>query len=134
MKRFLIASLVGAAVLAGLLALVIEWVCLTYGMEWREPLYWGGAAGFLINALGYPFMLKLATMSRDDVKAGKSWNWWLPGVLARMVGIGLTASAMRGRFSGHENGVTLTMVAVYMAGMFAELAWIGKRFNAMDDK
>jgi len=132
--RFLFATLVGGLILAGLLVLVIEWVCWTKGEDWRAPLYWGGTAGFLINLLGYPFILKLAVLSAEDVKAGKSWNWWLPGVLTRMLAVGIMAKVMRGRFPGHDNGVTLTAVSVYMAGMFAELTWIAKRFNAMDDE
>ncbi len=134
MKRFLLASLLGGLVLLGLLALVIELVCKTKGEEWREPLNLGGLAGVMINLLGFPFIVKLAVLSPEEVRAGSSWVWWLPGVLARMIGVGVSAAVLRGKFPGHENGVTLMMISVYMAGMFAELAWIGRRFNAMDDK
>ncbi|MEI6235559.1 MAG: hypothetical protein WCT04_21095 [Planctomycetota bacterium] len=134
MTRFLLATLAGTIVLAGLMVLVIEWVCWTKGEGWRYPLYWGGAAGFLVNVLAYPFILKMAVLKPEDVKAGQSWTWWMLSVLTRMTGLGIMASQMSGRFNDYRSGVTLIAVLIYMAGMLAELAWIGRRFNAMDDK
>jgi hypothetical protein len=131
---FLRATLIGVLVLAGLLVLTVEMVCWAKGAEWRAPLYWGGAAGFFVNLLGYPFMLKLAGLSPDAVKSGAAWNWWLPSVLVRMAGIGILMAAMRGKFLMHANGLTLAAMLVYMAGTLAELAWIGKRFNSMDKR
>ena len=133
-------SLLGAVVLAVLVVLAIEGLCWAQGWtatengELRRGLYWGGAAGFLINLLSYPFMLILAALPPEKVRAGAQWNWWLYGVLARLAGVVGLMLALRGKFPGHERTVTLMAMAVYLVGMFAELAWIARRFNAMDTK
>jgi hypothetical protein len=88
-SAFLRATAIGALVLGALVALVTEGVSWFKGSEWRLPLYWGGAAGFGLNLIGYPFMLKMATLSPEKVKAGGSINWWVGSVLARLVGLAL---------------------------------------------
>lgn len=134
MSGFLRATAVGVVLLAGLLVVVIEGICWWKGSEWRGPLYWGGAAGFGLNLLGYPFMLKLAALPESAVKSGSAISWWVAGVLVRLAGIAGMMVAIKGRFPSHEREAVLTAVAVYMAGMFAELAWLARRFNSMDKK
>lgn len=134
MSGFLRATALGSVILACLAVATIEAICWGKGAELRAPLYWGVAAGFLINLLSYPFVLKMAVLSPEDVKSGVCWNWWLGGALVRSAAIGLMVAAIRGRFSGHESDVRLAAIAMYMAGMFAELAWLSRRINAMDKR
>ena len=134
MSAFLRATAIGALILAALVALVTEGVSWLKGSEWRLPLYWGGAAGFGLNLIGYPFALKMAVLPAEKVKAGASINWWVGGVLARLVGLAIFIKLLKGRFGDYERFVVMMTIGVYMAGMLAELAWLGRRFNAMDTK
>ena len=134
MSGFVRATAVGVVVLAGVLVVIVEAVCWAQGSEWRRPLYSAAAMGFALNILSYPIMLKLASMPAAAVKEGGALNWWMLGMLARMSGLGILMYVARGKFPGRENATAFTTIAVYMAGMLAELVWLTKRLNAMDKK
>jgi hypothetical protein len=133
-SAFIKASALGFFVLAALIVLAVEAICRTKGLEWRTPLYTGAAAGLLINLFGFPFLLKLAALPASGVREGECFTWWVGGMLARMTVIGVLMHFITGKFPGHEQGLTLALMAVYMSGMLAEVIWISKRFNAMDKR
>lgn len=131
---FLRASAIGGLALALLTVLAIEGVCWWKDATLRGPLYLGAAAGFGINVLGFPFILKMAALTPAQVREGAQWNWWLYSALARTAGIGLFAAVMSRWPSGHEAPTVLAGMAVYMAGLCAELAWLARRYNAVDKR
>ena len=132
MNRFWKFTIGAGLLLAALVAAGAEALGGWAGSEWRVPVYAGGAAGLILNAVGLPFVLKLASLPPTAEASRRFWAIWGAGILARLfliLGLALTLLAC---FPQQALPAVLPMAAVYLLGMFAESAWLAHRLFRMD--
>jgi hypothetical protein len=127
-----IGLLLTAVLAVGLVVAGAEGVSAWLDQDLRIPVYIGGAVGLLLTALGIPFVRKLSRIGLGDT-SGAFWKWWGAGLLVRLA-VMLTAGVGLGlAFRDRHVAVLLSMVGVYLIGMFAEAAWLARLlFQAAD--
>ena len=121
-------ALIGTAVLAGLIVACAELLGAYYDPAARIPAYAGGAAGLAAAGVGLIFALKLARVDLSKDSDGTFWKWWGGGMLARFFLIGVLGLVLSVIFKKQSAAALLTMMAVYLAGLFAETAWLAQIF------
>ena len=122
----------GSALIIGLIVAAAE-VLGRYRSEWRVPLYAGGVAGIGVCLGGLPFAAKLVKLGTDPGAA--FWKWWGAGILARLTLMTGAAGVLALMYGGKQViAAILCMFGVYLAGMFAESAWVAKCFFDTADK
>ncbi|MFH0939191.1 MAG: hypothetical protein V1899_07920 [Planctomycetota bacterium] len=127
MSRFsLVQACVGLLALGGLLAAAAEIMARLLDCGLRVPIYAGGAAGLLLVVVGLPFAAKLTGVATSD--DASFWKWWGTGLLTRMILLLILALALAAYFSERRAAALLSMISVYLIGMFVEAAWLAKRF------
>jgi hypothetical protein len=121
-------------VVLALLAGVAEVLAHFMSSDVRLPIYCGGAAGVVLGLAAIPFMLKLAELAGRQDNSGAFWKWWGGSLLARlftMLGMALTLISW---FESQATAALLSLIAVYLIGMFVEAAWLANVFIQADKK
>jgi hypothetical protein len=121
-------ALIGGVVLSGLVVAAAELLGAHYDPAARMPAYVGGAAGLAAAGLGLIFALKLARLDLSKDTDGAFWKWWGGGMLARFFLIGALGLILSRVFEKQAAAALLTMMAVYLMGLFAETAWLAQIF------
>lgn len=120
----------GAVLCAGGVWAAAEVLAAREGESIRGCIYAGGAAGGALALAGLPFALILVRIggahgSRDDDAA--FWKWWGGGLLLRMALLGVLAYGLHTWYGpGGFPAAGLTMIAVYLVGLFSEVAWLAR--------
>jgi hypothetical protein len=99
-------------------------------------IYAGGAAGGILVLAGLPFAVVLSRIHGGDAKSdARFWTWWGSGLLLRMTLLGGMAFGLK-RWYGpeHYTAATMSMMAVYLVGMFSEVAWLATVLSKSDRK
>ena len=117
LSAFALAALtIGISQLAG--------ACL--GGHVQTAFYSGALAGVALAASGMPFVMKLARIGACTTDDAKFWRLWGAGLLLRsglLLALGIPLALL---FRDHPAVVLLPMVGLYLAGLFAETAWLAR--------
>ena len=134
MRDFLLAAGVFFLLLAAASWGTVECLARSWGEAYRLPLSWGCLGGFAVNAAALPFIVKLAGLGREQVRAGAVWTWFLLGFLARL-GVLLGAYLLlRQRLVELQRQAGNALIAVYFAGLMFEVFWLNRRISSTDVK
>jgi hypothetical protein len=120
-----------ASGLAAVIAIVVAEFMNARGVE-RTAYYGGIAAGGVLAAVGIPFAAKLGGIGGKQDAGAAFWKWWGAGMIIRMALLLIFAFTLMALFREHPAVALLTMGGVYMAGMFAEAAWVAKTLFKMN--
>jgi hypothetical protein len=134
-KQFpvLLALVVMLAIMA-LLVGATEVVVKFWGGALRLPMYCGGMAGLVLGVVAIPFLLQLKAMAGVKDASGAFWKWWGAGLLLRMVILLGMALGLMSWFRQQSTAALLSLLAVYLIGMFVEAAWLASVFIQSDTK
>lgn len=128
-----ITASVTVLVLTVLLLAATEFICAKKGEAFRWPMYGGGIAGFAMNLLALPFALKMAGMTFGGGRDTMFWVLWGGGFLVRLFGFGVSAFVLIQMYPGFETPALVTLMAIFLPGMFVESGWLSRRFFAAQD-
>ena len=137
MKGLAAVGMLASGIAAVIAIVVAEVMSARNGGVGRAGFYGGIAAGGLLAVVGIPFAAKAGSIGGDPDAGAAFWKWWGAGVLARMALLMIFIFALMALFADQPAAALLTMAGVYMAGLFAESAWLARalfRFNSTDAK
>jgi hypothetical protein len=102
----------------------------------RSCIHAGGAAGGLLAVSVLPFALAVSRIRGGDAQSdARFWTWWGGGLLVRLALLGGLAFGLRAWCGAeHFQAASMTMMAVYLAAMFAEVGWLATVLAKSDRK
>ena len=123
-------SCVNLLALGCLLTVAAEIMAQWIDRDLRVPIYAGGASGLLLVVAGLPFAAKLTKVAASA--DALFWKWWGTGLLIRMVLLLILALVLTNYFLEQRAAALLSMIGVYLVGMFVEAAWLAKSFFSVN--
>ena len=132
MKTWILIAVAGTGIGAGVVFAVAELLASKYGAGIRLPALAGGTAGIALALSGIPFAAMVERVASRKNADAEFWGWWGGGLLVRM-GLLLAFSQML-NFPNHRSAASMTMMGVYLAGLFAETAWLSQKLLKNEKK
>ena len=122
-----------AALGSGLIAAgIAEFLNAKWGGGFREPFYAGIGSGVMLALVGLPFAIKIATFGNSADNSDAFWKWWGVGLLTRLALMAVFALTLAAWFKSTPEPALLSMVGVYLVGMFVEAAFVARLLFGKD--
>ena len=132
--KALLGTVLGALLCASGVLVAAELLRASGGESMRDCVYAGGAAGGLLALAALPFALVLARIQAHKGDDAQFWKWWGCGLLLRMALLAGLTCALNRWCAPHPTAAAMTMMAVYLFGLFTEVAWLASVLAQADPK
>lgn len=132
MKTWIVVAIAGTGIGAGIVFAVASLLASRYGAGIHVPVCAGGMAGIALALSGIPFAAMLERVSIRKDSDGEFWGWWGGGLLVRMALLLGFSQVLD--YPNYPSAASMTMMGVYLVGLFAEVAWLSQKLLKADKK